>query len=348
MSKPTESEGPRASERVVVVTGATGNLGTALLRRLAVEPGIGEVRAVARRRAALDGPNVRMVSLDVTRDDLGAVMQGADTVVHLAWQLQPMREPEVTWFANVVGSRRVFDAAVAGGVGAIVYVSSVGAYAPAPGAPVDELWPTDALPTAGYGREKAYVERILDALEARHPDQRVVRIRPAFVLQRSAASEQRRLFGGRFVPTGLLRPGRIPVLPYPRGLRFQVVHADDVADAICQAVVTEARGAFNLAAEPPIDGQRLAELLGARLVAIPPALVRAGMAAAFAARLIPTEPAMFDLARSLPLLRTDRAAEELGWKPQHDAIATLRETIQAMADGEAGSTPPLEADPPRS
>jgi hypothetical protein len=70
---------------------------------------------------------------------------------------------------------------------------------------VDETWPTHSLPSAGYGREKAYVERVLDAFEARHPDTRVVRLRPAFIFQRSAATEQRRIFAGPFLPNPLLQ-----------------------------------------------------------------------------------------------------------------------------------------------
>jgi len=98
-----------------------------------------------------------------------------------------------------VGSARVFAAASAAGVGALVYASSVGAYSPGPGGRVnesgrvDESWPTHSVPTAAYGREKAYVERLLDTFEARHPDIRVVRLHPAFIVQRQAASEQRRI-----------------------------------------------------------------------------------------------------------------------------------------------------------
>jgi hypothetical protein len=97
----------------------------------------------------------------------------------------------VTWQANAVGSARVFEAVSAAGVGVLVYASSVGAYSPGPGRRVDESWPTHSVPAAAYGREKAYVERLLDAFEARHPDTRVVRLRPAFIFQREAASEQR-------------------------------------------------------------------------------------------------------------------------------------------------------------
>lgn len=338
------ARGPAGGELVVVVTGATGNLGTALVRRLLEEPGVGEIRAVARRPAAPAGAHVRVLTADVAADDLEPVLRGADVVVHLAWQLQPMRRPEVTWAANVGGTKRVVQAAVANGVRALVYASSVGAYAPAPGALVDEGWPTDSLATSAYGREKAYLERVLDAVEVRHPGLRVVRLRPALLLQRTAATEQRRAVGGPLVPTALLRAGRLPLLPYPRGLRFQVLHAEDAAEAACRAVVTEARGAFNLAASPVLDGDALAGLLGARLVVLPPAAVRAAMAAAFFAHVVPSAPALFDLARSLPLLRTDRATEELGWRPRHGALETLREAVEGMARGQGGVTAPLAGD----
>ncbi len=51
------------------------------------------------------------------------------------------------------------------------------------------------------------------------------------------------------------------MLPGVRGLRFQALHTDDAADAYARAVVQEVRGPFNLAADPVIDGQVLAELL---------------------------------------------------------------------------------------
>jgi hypothetical protein len=119
----------------------------------------------------------------------------------------------VTWQANAVGSARVFEAVSAAGVGVLVYASPVGAYSPGPGRRADESRPTHSVPAAASGREKAYVERLLDAFEARQPDTRVVRLRPAFIFQREAASEQRRIFAGLLLPGSRLRPGRLPVVP---------------------------------------------------------------------------------------------------------------------------------------
>ena len=140
----------------------------------------------------------------------------ADAVVHLAWRFQPTRDPEVTWQTNAVGTHRLLDAVTTAGTSAVVCASSIAAYSPATGdEPVDESWPTDGTSAAAYCREKAYVERLLDAFEQRSPAARVVRLRPAFVFQRVAASraapDLRRAAG----PTLALRPRPAARRPVP-------------------------------------------------------------------------------------------------------------------------------------
>src|SRR5688572_12430626 len=103
----------------IVVTGATGNIGTAVLRALA-EDGFHELVGVARRSPAWQPPGVRWVEADVTGDDLTPVFDGADAVVHLAWAFQPTHDPLRTWEVNARGTARVLDAAGRAGVGAVV------------------------------------------------------------------------------------------------------------------------------------------------------------------------------------------------------------------------------------
>ncbi|MET0764380.1 MAG: NAD-dependent epimerase/dehydratase family protein, partial [Blastococcus sp.] len=319
-------------------------VGTAVVRALAADDRVSEILGIARRSPRWEPPKTTFVTADVAGDDLVAHLRGADVVVHLAWLFQPTHRPTVTWQANAVGSARVFEAASAAGVGALVYASSVGAYSPAPGRRVDESWPTHSVPTAAYGREKAYVERLLDAFEARHPAVRVVRLRPAFIFQRQAASEQRRIVAGPLLPGALLRPGRLPVLPWPAGLRFQALHAGDVAEAYRLAVLGDARGAYNVAADPVIDVSSVGEVFGARVVPVPGPLVRAGLSAAWRLHLVPADPALLDLARQLPLLDTSRIRTELGWSPTVSSLDALREALEGMADGAGAQTPPLAPD----
>ncbi|MDP8957187.1 MAG: NAD-dependent epimerase/dehydratase family protein, partial [Actinomycetota bacterium] len=190
----------------VVIVGATGNVGTSLIEALGQDPEVESVLGLARRLPAWNPPKTTWARADVAADDLVPHFRGADVVVHLAWIFQPTHDELATWRCNALGSVRVFEAVAAAGVPALVYASSIGAYAPGPsdGRAVDESWPTHALPTAAYGREKSYVERVLDAFERDQPDIRVVRMRPAFIFKRESASEQRRLFAGPLLPGRLV------------------------------------------------------------------------------------------------------------------------------------------------
>ena len=168
----------------VVVTGASGNVGTSVLRALADEPAVDSVVGVARRIPGIRFPKVEWRAADVARAPLEQVFAGADAVVHLAWLIQPGRDRQATWRVNVEGSRRVFHAAAAAGATSLVYASSVGAYAPGPkDRRVDEDWPTTGIPSSFYSRDKAEVERLLDRFEAQQPGVRVVRMRPGTDLQ---------------------------------------------------------------------------------------------------------------------------------------------------------------------
>ena len=328
----------------VVVFGASGNVGSAVVRALGQEPQVNAIVGVARRRPDWVPPKTAWVSADVARDDLQRIVRGADAVVHLAWQFQPTHDPYATWESNGIGSARLLDALGEADVPVLVYASSVGAYSPnLDDDPVDETWPTHGWPAAAYGREKAYVERLVDAYVARFPDRRVVRLRQAFVFQTESASQQRGLFAGPLLPGRLIGRGLMPILPWPHGLRFQAVHADDLADAYCRAILDPVRGAFNIAAEPIVTGERLAALLRARLLPIPPQLVRGSMWGAWRAHVLPAPPELFEMALRLPVMSTRRAGAELGWSPRHSGIDAVSAFLDGLRQGARGPTPPLSA-----
>jgi UDP-glucose 4-epimerase len=326
----------------VVVTGATGNAGTSTLRALASHGEVESILGIARRMPAVGMPKVEWAAADVAQSDLVPLFRGADAVIHLAWLIQPSRDEAVLHATNVDGSRRVFEAAADAGVGAIVYASSVGAYSPGPkDRAVDESWPTDGIPSSFYARHKAAVERLLDEFEREHPDIRVVRLRPALKFKRASAEGQRRLFAGPFFPSPLLRLG-IPVIPDTPRLRFQAVHTHDIGGAYCLAATKDVRGAFNIAAEPVLDPDRLAKLFGARKVKVPAAALRGAAEATWRLRLQPTPSGWVDMALAVPVMDTTRARTELGWTPKRSAEEALLDVVEGMKVGAGAPTPVLE------
>ena len=337
----------------IVVTGATGNLGTALLRALAADLPEAEVVALARRapdpdtRAGADvaaPPRTEWVERDLRHDELGPVLESADAVVHLAWAFHPTRDPEETWQTNVVGTRRLLAAVDHAGVKHVAVASSVAAYSPRQNLdPVDERWPTDGASDAPYAREKAYVERALEGFAAANPAITVTRLRPAFVFQSSAASEQRRIFAGPLAPTKIALRAAALAVPLPAGLALQAVHADDVGTAVVAAIRERAGGAVNLAADDVLDGSGLQEVFGGRPVTVPDRLARAAVSAAFQARMLPADPRLLDALLRVPIMSIVRAREVLGWRPRHSSADTLRSLRQGLIDGQGAPTPPLHA-----
>jgi len=330
----------------IVVVGASGNVGTSVLAALAADPDVESIIGIARRRPQLEVPKTRWVAADVGEDELAPHFQGADAVIHLAWAIQPSRNQATLRRINVDGSARVFEAVARADVPVLVYASSVGAYSEGPkDRTVDESWPAGGTPTSFYARHKAEVESLLEDFEREHDRIRVVRLRPGLIFKREAASEIRRYFAGPLLPSRLVRDRLIPVVPDVPRLRFQAVHADDVAQAYRLAVKGEGRGAFNIASEPVLDPARLADLLGARRVKIPAGVLRAGAAVTWRLRLQPTPPGWVDMALAVPIMDTSRARTELGWSPVHSSADALLELLDGIRNSRGFPTPPLD---PRS
>ncbi len=189
----------------VVITGATGSIGSALTKRLR-RSGEYEVVGLARRVPEVTrGDGVEWASADLSSPDCGAslrrAVKGADAVVHLAWAFQPSHRVGYLEAVGVGGTQRVLDAVARERVPQVVHMSSVGAYGPkVDGAPVDEAWPVAATQTSSYSRHKVAAERLLDDLEVSADAPVVTRLRPGIIGQASAGSALLRYGLPAFVP----------------------------------------------------------------------------------------------------------------------------------------------------
>jgi UDP-glucose 4-epimerase len=333
----------------VVITGASGNVGTALLRVLPAEH---HVVGVVRRPPVQQGVYQRAswCSVDLTEEnaiaELRQVFDGADVVVHLAWGFQPTRDTRYLTRLGVGGTSAVLQAAHAASVGHLVHMSSVGTYAAGSyGMRVDESWPTTGIQSSPYSRDKSAAEVILDEYEQRlgNASIPIARMRPGFILQRAAASGLMRYALPGYVPMQLVP--WLPLLPLDRRLCIPLVHADDVAEAISRVIEKRAAGPFNLAAEPPIGRDDVAAALGARPVHIPSGVLGALVELSWRARLQHIDRGWLDLAFTVPLLDCSRARGELSWDPKWSSTDALADLLDGVAHRIHADSPPLR---PRS
>lgn len=323
----------------IIVTGDTGFIGRAVVRRLAPRfPVVG----FNRRGETHDVPNVEVEAVDVTSDD--AVVDGLRavrerhgsriaSVIHLAAYYDFSGEPSPKYEqVTVRGTERLLRALDGFEVGQFVFSSTMLVHAPAE--PGKEISAEDELgPTWTYPRSKLETERVVR--EMRGPI-------PAVLLRISGVYDE----GCNSVPlahqiqriaerqlTSRLYPGDTE-----RGQAF--MHLDDLIDAIERVVDRRSELPPELAivlGEPEVMSYaELQDALGRLIhgeeqwvtVEVPKLLAKAG---AWIQGVAPVEdpfikPWMVDRSDDHYDLDIQRAQRLLGWKPRH----TLRQALPAM------------------
>src|ERR1700683_2439232 len=339
-STPMASRADSTQGLTVAVTGPTGEMGRAVIAALDRSPGVARIVGMARRPFDPATHGYRKVAYrrgDVLdRRAVADLVADADVVVHLAFMI--MGSESDSRRVNLDGSRNVFEAAAAAGTQRLIYASSVAVS----GFPADNPQPlTEDVPARGtdshyYSRQKAEVETLL--ADAIHDSATAAYIfRPCIVagpdapllidsLPYTQVSER--------LPSAVLRmlddvPILKPVLPDP-GISFQLVHHDDVASAMRAATLGRGSpGIYNLAGPGQLTVKLLADELGWYSIPVPELAVDA--VAHMIARLgfLPAQAQWIAAFRESMIMDTAKARRELRWRPKHDALETLHETIAA-------------------
>ena len=326
----------------VAVTGPTGDLGVAVVNALERSRRVKKVVGMARRPfdpGELGWKKTEYIQGDVTdAKSVSELVKGADVVVHLAFAI--LDAGDATRELNVEGSRQVFEEAAKAGAERICYASSVAAY----GFHSDNPdWLTEDVPARGsrdhhYSHQKAEVERVLGEVLLRHKGTSAYAFRPCIVSGPNARTFLEEIPYYRLseaMPSavmGLLSsmPALKPVIPDP-GIRFQLVHEDDVASAFMAGVAGRGEpGPYNLAASGILTFSDVADALGWYTFPVPKVGVKVTAEALTRLPLMPDSVAWLHTARKEVLMKTTRAKEQLGWKPKHSAKATLKEMVQAQ------------------
>lgn len=320
---------------MILVTGATGFVGSALVRQLLAEGAA--VRVLRRSTSALDllgdsAADVEHALGDVTdADSVYRATEGVETVYHVAAVVafgrgarQRLRD------VNVRGTAHVANAALAEGVGRLVHTSSIAALGrpERSGGVIDETaeWTASKANTA-YAVSKRDAE--LEVLRGVAEGLDAVMVNPALVFGPGRSGE------GTFALAERVVAGRVPMAP-PGGTA--VVDVEDVAAGLRLACAHGATGErYVLAAENRLWPDLLATLATAahvdppRRIAPPWLLSAAGLLTEAGAALTRSEPAL-----TRETARTASAAHRYdGSKATRDLGLTYRpfdDTAQRIAD----------------
>jgi long-chain acyl-CoA synthetase len=242
---------------VVLLTGATGFLGTELAQRLIADTActlVALVRADDDRAAALRlerawwewpdlqaaiGERVQPLAGDVTEPGLGldaaalnSLQHRLTHIIHVAAKLRleaPLDELRRT---NVVGTQHVLELARAAnsdhGLQRLAYVSTAYVCGKREG-PIEEASFTDSSGfSTAYERSKFEAEALVRAVQTEVP---ISIFRPGMIVGNSTTGAIK-TFNTVYVPLRLFLNGKLPLVPTSPSLRLNIVPVDYVAECV--------------------------------------------------------------------------------------------------------------------
>ncbi len=305
-----------AGVRRVAVTGASGYIGTQLIRYLDAQDEVDHILATDIRRLRQKfSSKVQFIDHDVTEPFQELFQRhDIDAVAHLAFVLQPGHDADRIRSVNVGGAMNVMGACVGTGVRQLVCLSSTTVY----GAHADNLplltEESPLRPVKGfiYGENKAEIEARLQDFRTSQPELSVSVLRTCPVLGPNADN---------YVARSLSRSRLVGFRGH--NLQMQFLHEDDMSRILAYCLLNGVDGTYNVAGIGSVGWEEMAQLGGQRLLKLPGPLLRALTGLTWAARLQSSSDASaLELIRYPFLASTEKLEREHGLKAKKSSRDT--------------------------
>lgn len=299
----------------VAITGAAGYLGSRLIERLEGCDSVSYILATdVRAPSSSYGERTEFARLDVTEPFPSILAQhDIDAVVHLAYVLNPGRRRVQARKVNVLGTEHLVEACLNSDVDHVIYLSSTSVYGAYPDNPgfLTEDDPVRPLPGFQYSEDKVSAETRLIAFAEESPKASATILRCCPVVGPSADN---------FIANAFYKP----VLPRigDADPPMQFTHEDDLMDVVVKCLETKSAGTrevarrsaiYNVAGDDTIRWTEMAEVMGRRMLRLPPIAWRSLTSLAWGLGLQSDSPARgLDFIRYRWTASTDKLRRDLG------------------------------------
>ncbi|MXY45175.1 MAG: NAD-dependent epimerase/dehydratase family protein [Dehalococcoidia bacterium] len=299
--------------RRIAVTGASGYVGTVLIRELVERKDVDGILAIDVREPRQDlGGKVSFVRQDVSEPFPGLFAEHEiDTAVHLAYLLRQGRNREANRRVNVGGTRNTIEACRRGDVERIVYLSSTSVYGAHPDSPQALTEQMPARPVAGfqYSEDKLASEGLLDEYASETTGAGVCILRCCPVMGANADN---------FIANAFDKPFLVAVSGASPPM--QLIHEEDMVRCMTLATMGDAEGLYNLAGRGSISWDEMAGARGRRVVSLPAWLLYPLTQLTWSLRLQSDSPAMgLDMIRYPWSASTEKIEREMGFRPRYSS-----------------------------
>ncbi len=296
---------------IMLITGAAGMVGQALLSELSGQSNIGRIIATDVTKPAFLPTGAEFRKLDVTSDDVETVISEMqpDVIVHLASIVTPPKGMDLgfAYQVDVEGSRRILQAAIEHKVKRLVVTSSGAAYGYHESNPVP-LTEGDRLrgnPEFAYSHHKRLVEEMLAEARQSTPELGQVILRVGTIL--GAGTENQ--------ITALFRRKRLLAIIGSES-PFVFIWTKDLAKILVRAATDGPLGIFNVAGDGAMGISELAAVLKKPVLRLPAWVLKLALAIAKPLKLTRYGPEQVRFLQFRPVLDNHRLKAEFGYSPE--------------------------------
>ncbi|MDX9999797.1 MAG: NAD-dependent epimerase/dehydratase family protein [Polyangia bacterium] len=315
---------PGLGGRVVALTGAHGQLGSELIRRLEADRRYYKVVAFDLRKPDFPLEKTQFHKIDLTLPNadghLAAILRSerVDTLVHLAFLSDFTHRSSWAHELESIGSMHVLNACSESQVGRFVMWSQGMCYGANPNNPayLREDHPLEAAsgPNDTFFADKIDAEHQVRQFAQERPEVTVTVLRMAPVLSAQSSNVISRMLTSRTIPVLL---GYDPLM--------QFLHPSDASSALKQVIDHEHPGVFNIASNGVLPLRTVIGLLGRLPLPVPASVASRLGHFLWMGQVVDVPPSFLSFLRYPCVLDTDKARFELGFEPEHDIHGILAE-----------------------
>lgn len=304
----------------IAITGSSGYYGRNLIEHARLESPETRILGIDVVPPSDIAPD-EFVQADVRHPDVRTALASfrPDTIVHLAFVVNPMRDNRQMSDINIGGTQNVFEAVRTLRPRRFLMASSATAYGAWPDnpIPIHEDWRLKARETFQYAADKTAIEASIRALADELPDVAVSWTRPVII-------------GGKGVSNYLSRfVLHIPIIFLPDGVDVPLhfVHEDDCVAATWEILRRDARGPFNVGPNDCVPLTKLARLTNRRVLKVPFWTFKLATTIWWGLRLpiFDFPPSLHDFIRHPWVVAPTRLQNELGFQFRYSSEETLLE-----------------------
>lgn len=293
--------------QIVAITGVSSYFAGTVLPLLAADPDVDRILGIDLVPPKAKYDKLAFFSEDIRSPRMAEIIEGADTLFHLAFVVAEIHDKKKTFDVNINGSRNVFAAAVKNRVGKVVYTSSATAYGAHAKNPlcITEDRPLAPNQDSYYSLSKFSVETLARDFFASHPETALTILRAGLCV----GPRTRNMFHGFWTRKASIFPsGRAPYL--------QFIHEEDLGRAMHLAHKKHLPGVWNVAADDAVSSFWAFEKAGVRLVKLPSGILKKAANAAFLLRLEKVSQGWLSLSEHTIHMSSERFKKAAGWEPR--------------------------------